>query len=432
MIFTFLGLILIIYSFINFKKAFLWFLVFKLFLVTNIAVVAVPGLPLFTLELFLTMVFFIQYYRLRKKVTMKVDFPYKKPMTFLLISWALSTIFAYIGFIGAFSQFLKSVFQQIIFIWMLWDLIDVKKDLGFILKWFTIAFFFICVYGFYEHQIQSNPLMEYEVSLMGDSDRAIDWTYDADVERGYRTQSVFEHAIGAGVNWALYIVFILSLYINYKYPIKYMKLSFLTVLLSLMCLFFTNSRGPIVFLMLSGMSLINLKNKRGYLFIVGIAISFIILLPYLSEYTDNILSIFDSKVQKQVGGSNAEMRFMQMNAATELMKESPIVGWGYKFMNVFNNSLTAALLGLESMWIRIMVQFGIIGIIANVYYAYYSLIKIPKLFHSKSVFYISLAYWVTASLTSVPGMLYYLYFLILIIFIKFSPTYMKMTRAYGK
>ena len=199
-----------------------------------------------------------------------------------------------------------------------------------------------------------------------------------------------------------------------------------------MCLLFTNSRGPIVFLMLSGLSLVNLKNKRVYLFIICVVISIVILFPYLSEYTDNILSIFDSKVQKRVGGSNAEMRLMQMNAAVELMNESPIVGWGFKFMNVLDNSLTAALLGLESMWIRIMVQFGIIGIIANAYFAYYSLIKIPKLFHSKSVFYISLAYWITASLTSVPGMLYYLYFLILIIFIKLSPTYMKMTSEYGK
>lgn len=432
MIFTIIGIILIIYSFINFKKAFLWFLVFKLFLVTNITVVAVPGLPLFTLELFLTIIFFIQFYRTRKRVSEYVKFPYKRPMIFILVSWALSTIFAYIGFIGAFSQFLKDIFQQIIFIWMLWELIDVKKDLGFILKWFTIAFFFICVYGFYEHQIQSNPLVEYEASLIGDSDRAINWTYDADIERGYRTQSVFEHAIGAGINWAMYIVFILSLYINYKYPIKYKKLAFLTVLLSVMCLLFTNSRGPIVFLMLSGLSLVNLKNKRVYLFIICVVISIVILFPYLSEYTDNILSIFDSKVQKRVGGSNAEMRLMQMNAAVELMNESPIVGWGFKFMNVLDNSLTAALLGLESMWIRIMVQFGIIGIIANAYFAYYSLIKIPKLFHSKSVFYISLAYWITASLTSVPGMLYYLYFLILIIFIKLSPTYMKMTSEYGK
>ena len=184
--------------------------------------------------------------------------------------------------------------------------------------------------------------------------------------------------------------------------------------------------------MLSGLSLINLKNKRVYLFLSFSIISIIVLLPYLSEYTNNILSIFDSKVQKQVGGSNAAMRFEQFDAALTLMMQSPFVGFGFKFMNVLNNSLTTALLGLESIWFRIMVQFGAIGIIANIYYAYYSLIKVPKMYHSKSVFYLSLAYWVTASLTSVPGMLYYIYFLILIIFIKLSPTYIKMKNHYEK
>ena len=432
MIFTIIGLILIIYSFKNYKKAFLWLLIFKLFLVTNITIVALPGLPLFTLDLFLTIIFFLQYIRVRKKIYCKVKFPYNRPFKFLLISWSISTLFAYIGFVGAVSQFIQTVFQQIIFIWMLWQLIDVKKDLDFILKWFTVAFFFICIYGLYEHQIQANPLVEYEASLMGDVDRAIVWTYDADMGRGYRTQSVFAHAIGAGINWALFIILILSLYINYGYKINNKKLTFLTVLLCIPCLLFTNSRGPIVFLILSGLSLINLKNKKVYLlFICGILL-IIILQPYLSEYTDNIISIFDSKTQEKVGGSNADMRIEQFDAALALMMQSPIIGFGFKFLNVFNNALTAALLGLESMWFWIMLQFGLIGVIANIYFAYYSLIRIPKVFHSKSVFYVSLAYWVTASLTSVPGMLYYLYFLVLIIFIKLSPEYQRFNNYYGK
>lgn len=430
MIFTIISLILILYSFKNYKKALLWLLIFKLFLVTNITVVAVPGLPLFTLDLFLTMIFFLQYMRVRKKIPHEVDFPYIRPFKFLLFSWSISTVFAYIGFIGAVSQFVQTVFQQIIFIWMLWEQIDVKKDLDFIVKWFTIAFFFICIYGLYEHQIQSNPLVEYEASLMGDMDRAIVWTYDADTGRGYRTQSVFEHAIGAGINWALFIILILSLYINYGYKINNKKLTFFTVFLCIPCLLFTNSRGPIVFLMLSGLSLINMKNKKVYLLLICGVLSIIILQPYLSEYTDNILSIFDSKMQEKVGGSNADMRIEQFNAALALMMQSPIIGLGFKFLNVFNNALTAALLGLESMWFWIMLQFGLIGVIANIYFAYYSLVRIPKLFHSKSVFYVSLAYWVTASLTSVPGMLYYLYFLVLIIFIKLSPIYQK--NYYGK
>lgn len=432
MIFTIIGSILILYSFKNYKKAFLWLLIFKLFLVTNITVIAVPGLPLFTLDLFLTMIFFMQYIRIRKKIPHEVDFPYKRPFKFLLISWSISTVFAYIGFIGAVSQFIQTVFQQIIFIWMLWQLIDVKKDLNFILKWFTIAFFFICIYGLYEHQIQSNPLVEYEASLIGDADRAIMWTYSADSERGYRTQSVFEHAIGAGINWALFIILILSLYINYGYQIINKKLAFITVFLSVLCLLYTNSRGPIVFLILSGLSLISWRNKKMYLLLIFGVLAIIMLKPYLLKYGDNILSIISSEAQNKVGGSSVEMRFEQLDASLALLMRSPLIGFGFKFMNELNTALTASLLGLESMWFWIMLQFGLIGVIANIYFAFYSLIRIPKLFHSRSLFYTSLAYWVTASLTSVPGMLYYLYFLVLIIFIKLSPTYQKMSNYYGK
>ena len=46
MIFTLIGIIIIIYSFKNFKRAFLWLLVYKLLLVTNITVIALPGIPL--------------------------------------------------------------------------------------------------------------------------------------------------------------------------------------------------------------------------------------------------------------------------------------------------------------------------------------------------------------------------------------------------
>ena len=95
----------------------------------------------------------------------------------------------------------------------------------------------------------------------------------------------------------------------------------------------------------------------------------------------------------------------------------------FEFMNVMNTSLVSALLGLESMWFRILTQFGMLGVVANLYLAYYSLIKMPKLYKSRPLFFLSLAYWVTASLTSVPGMKMYFYYFVLIVFIKMSDFY---------
>lgn len=419
MIFSIIGILLIIYSFRNFKKAFLWLLIFKLFLVTNITVIAIPGIPLLTLDLCLTIFFFIRFYYVRNKLqTEKSPFPLKTPFLYCAVSWILSTIFAYVGFTTAVSAFIKALFEDIIFIWMLWALINSKQDVQFLLKWLSIAFLFIGIYGVYEHFIEMNPLVEYEASIINDEDRAIIFTYDADSYRGYRVQSVFEHAIGAGINWAMYIVMFLYLIIYQKNYITRKKIVYVTILLSLLCIVFTNSRGPILFCLISILSIVNLKNKKTYYLIIFGALAFFLLAPLLVDYSSNLLSIFNLKAQEEVGGSNAEMRFDQLNAAILLMQESPLVGFGFKFTNELNNSLVDRLLGMESMWFRILTQFGLIGIVANIVLAYYSLVKIPHQYKSKQIFFFSLAYWVTASLTSVPGMLMYFYYLVIFILIK--------------
>lgn len=426
MIFTIIGIILIIYSFRNLKKAFLWLLVFKLFLVTNITVVAIPGIPLLKWNMFLIAIFFLQYWRKRKVLQVEnIPFPYSRPFKFLIVSWFMSTVFAYIGFAGAVSQFIGTIFEELVIVWLIWKLIDVRKDLPFIIKWFSIAFFCISLYGFYEHQIQANPLVEYEATIVGDEDRAVVFTYNEDFGRGYRVQSVFEHAIGAGINWNLYLVFVLSLWMIYRYKFYKKTFVFTSALLGIPCLFFTNSRGPLLFLMIAILAVLNLRNKKVYGFLVACLIGFVILSPYLADYAVNVISIFDSKAQQEVGGSNAEMRFEQLAAAIALMEQSPIVGFGFKFLNEMNNALTASLLGMESMWFRILTQFGLIGIAANLCYAYYELWKVPRHYQSRTVFFVSLAYWVVASMTSVPGMLMYMYYLFIIILIKLSPQYDK-------
>ena len=425
MIFTIIGIIIILIGILKFKRGFYLFLFYKLVLVTNITVIALPGVPLLTLDVFMTMIFFYLYYRNRNQIGFEVKpFPLKKPFRFVVFSYFLSTVFAYVGFISAFSQFIGQAVCEFAFAWLMWKVID-KDDIIYLIKGFTFMFFLACTYGFYEKVSQNNPIVLYEMSLMSDSDIAIDFLVEDDSYRGYRVQSFFEHAIGAGINWGLFAVFAFSMMWVYRIrlPLKNKIGILLTSLLCIPCLFFANNRGAIVFFFIALLSVVNLKDAKFY-FRITMAFALLLLLePLFSEYTNNILSLFDPKAQEQVGGSNAEMRFEQLAAAIELMKLSPIVGLGYKFMNVMHTSLVAALLGLESMWFRILTQFGLLGVVANLYLAYYSLIKVPKLYKSMPLFFISLAYWITASLTSVPGMKMYFYYLILIVYIKMSDVY---------
>ena len=425
MIFTIIGIIIILIGILNFKKGFYLFLFYKLVLVTNITVIALPGIPLLTLDVFMTMMFFCLYYRSRKKLQLEQrSFPYKRPFLLVVCSYFLSTVFAYAGFVSAFSAFVGQAVCEFAFVWLMWKVIG-KDDIPYLIKGFTFMFLLACIYGFYEKLFQNNPIVEYEMSLAGDSDRVIDFLVTDDSNRGYRVQSFFEHAIGGGINWGMFAVLSFSMLWVYHIAIPQKnKFSLLfTAILCIPCIFFANNRGAIVYFFIALFSLVNLKDAKFYFRIIMAVALLLLLAPFFSDYTNNIMSLIDSKAQEKVGGSNAEMRFEQLAAAIELMKMSPIVGLGYKFNNVMHTSLVAALLGLESMWFKILTQFGMLGVVVNLYLAYYSLIKVPKIYKSRPLFFFALAYWVTASLTSVPGMKMHFYYFVLIVFIKMSDVY---------
>lgn len=423
MIFLIIGLIIIFIGTRNFKKGFYYFLFFKVCLVTNITVLSIPGIPLLTLDMFLTAIFLLLYFAKRQKMQLEyVSFPYSKPFKWMTISYFLSTLFAYIGFVGAFSQYIGQILTEFVFAWLMWKIID-KEDIGYIIKGLAFMFLLSCIYAFYEKLTQTNPIQNYELTLVNDASRAINFLVTDDINRGYRVQSFFEHAIGAGVNWGMFIVLYFTLTTLYKYKLK-SKLCLITAIICIPCVFFANARGPLVFLMVGALSLFDLKNKNFYKLVFAGVILLVVVSPLLSDYFNNLLSIFDSKAQEKVGGSNAEMRFEQLDAAIELMKQSPLFGLGYKFMNVLHTNLVSRLLGLESIWFRVLTQFGLFGVFVNLIFLYYSIIKIPRHYKSRPILFFSLSYWITASLTSLPGMLMYLYYLILIIFIKQSDRYL--------
>ncbi|MFI3319049.1 MAG: O-antigen ligase family protein [Rikenellaceae bacterium] len=431
MIYVLIGLLILAYSYNNYKQGFLWFLVFKIFLVTNITLISLPGVPLLTLEVFMTLVMIVLFFLKRHKIDLeRHKFPFLTPFKWLAASYFLSTLFASIGFMGAVSAFVKGITTHLVTVYLMWMLIKDKRDILFLVKWFTIAFIPITLYAFYEYSIQSNPLMEYQVTLVADAERALDFTYDAERGRGYRVQSMFEHAIGAGINWAMFFILTFLLIFRYRWSSTKANLAVAVSIISLLAIFFTNSRASLVFIMIGSMAVVNFKNSKFYTYLlIGIGV-ILAASPLYIDYMNNLLSIFDSKVQASVGGSNLEMRLNQLDAAIALMKRSPIVGLGYKFQNVMSGRTVDALLGMESMWFRILTQFGLLGVVANSVLAYFSLYKIPRKFGSWPLFYISLAYWVTASATSVPGMLLYMYYMILIIIMKLH--YIKQQRPCRK
>lgn len=424
MIFYVIGFYLVVYGIANYKKGFFCYLIFRLFLVQNITMISVPGVPLLTLDVFLSL-FYVGLYFIRKNDLYedKSSFPFRVPFIFLFLSWTVSAFFSIVGFGSAMSQYLRDVCQNLILIFIMWRLITSKKDFLWLFVGFNLVMLISCLYGIFEGTIQSNPLADYEATFNSDDSKLINYDYSEDKLRGYRIKSIFEHAIGAGVMWCITIVLALYFWIDGLIK-KGKKVSILfLILLCIICLALTKSRGPILFLIISSLGIIQLNSKKFYYAAIFGTLLIIIGWSFFSQFGDTFLSIFSSKAQENVGGSNADMRLEQLEASFLLMQGSPFFGLGFKYQNVIDNYLTDLLRGSESMWFSILPQFGLLGIVAYLFFAYYSIYKIPKDFHSKRLLFFSLAYWIVASLTSVPGLKMHYYFFCVLYIIKQSKLY---------
>ncbi len=303
----------------------------------------------------------------------------------------------------------------------MWQIIRTKRDFLFLLNGFSVVIIISCGYGLVENYLQYNPLADYEATLNNDISRNVNFTYNIDGYRGYRIKSIFDHAIGAGVIWALAIMTYSYTWFDDIYK-KNFQLACI-VPLCLVCLFLTKSRGPILFLLIASIGLFKLGSSRFY-----VLLSFAVLLVVLGwnfwqQFADNFLSIFSSQFQEKVGGSDAEQRYSQLEAAFMLMEKSWLIGLGYKYEVTLSGSMAIIedrLLGHEGIWFTVLPQFGILGIIANLYLMYYSIFKLPSKTGSRMLLFVALAYWITASLTSLPGFKSYYYYFFLILIIKNS------------
>jgi hypothetical protein len=182
----------------------------------------------------------------------------------------------------------------------------------------------------------------------------------------------------------------------------------------------TKSRGPYLFLLIGAFSFISLKSGKFYRYAFIMLLALVVLLPYFSDQLDIFKSLFSADAQEKVGGSDANMRFEQLTVAIGIMSMSPLYGLGFKFLSEMSTAVTVGLLGGESVWFQVLPQFGILGILAYLFMIYWTVVKLPKKYKSASIFFIGMAYWLVISMTSVPGMQVYLYYLALILVIKYQ------------
>lgn len=174
-----------------------------------------------------------------------------------------------------------------------------------------------------------------------------------------RTNSIFSYFSTFGVFCCLssFIVWVLVTKLKYEKK-KYVYLMFLLPF----CAFTTGSRAIFLALFCILLGLFTskriIKTNVFKLFIV----TCIVLSPYVVDYLFTIVdSIINSSGTSSVEGSNSDLRMMQWNICLPYFSQSPIWGNGRLFIweyVAYNNPM---LLGAESLWFSLLVDYGLMG-----------------------------------------------------------------------
>lgn len=421
--FYLIGAAIVLYALCrDYRQAFGMYFCFHMVLVQNITVISIPGLPLLTLDMALGL-FFAGCFFLSgsKHQRAHMPYPYRTPILLLMVCVAVSSVFSVNGLGGELSALIKIFLESVLLPWMIWQIVEEEEDFHILIKWLTVLILCTCVYGLIEFLLRSNPLVVYERTLNHDPSKVINYTYGTD-ERGYRIQSVFEHAIGAGINWSMYAAFIFTLYV-YRRKIPMQKTAAITALLCIPCLILTKMRASIFFFVFAMLGVVRFKRKRFYNLAMMLIAAVVLISPILLDNINILLSFFNSAAQKAVGGSDSAMRFNQLDAAVSLFLNSPIWGLGISFKEVMNTAEVHALLGSESIWFHVIPAYGLIGIVTYAVIIYYEVYKVPKMFRSLPMRFLAIAFWLTYTLTSVPGMIELMYYFMMFYYIKTSSVY---------
>lgn len=424
MILVILGIIILLYGFINYKKAFMLYLAYQIFWYGSAALIKLGGRTL-QIQLALTVGFFCLFLFKNKKLARpNKKVPYRIPMIMTCLSCFATCFTSLDGFISeAIVSLSATISMNVILIWLIWYSIETKEDFRYLFRLITVVMIAACLFGLFEYLTNSNIILDYKNAYSSNAIGNYNSSAYNFARRGYRIYSFFEHPIGAGMTFGLYSAFTLILIIKNKEKLPLHRLALLTALLCLPCVFLTKMRSAMIFTFIACLACIDFKKKKFYGIILLVVIVIVAAWPYINQYSYILLSLFDSSMESSAGGSSLSMRLEQVVAVINIWKLSPIAGLGYNFEEYLSESITSGGLGYESVWFLQTARYGLIGIIATIVDIVYSVIIIPRKFHSREIFFISLAYWITYTVTSIPSFRISLYYLALFYFIKSSEKY---------
>ena len=394
---------LVVWMFFDFRRSFLVYAFLRVLLNQNVSIVNMPGVPLVTMELFCDFCFFAYFLLLRRPHAMLRRYPLSLACCVMVLSLFLSTVFSTVGFATSVTRLIYVVLRDFMFPCMLWFAIRDQRDFRFVLRGFLSVFLFLTVYGVYEKYTWNNPIYEYIVGLSSGSSNSLDWAMSDDRLGMGKVRSAIMHPIGLGIILSGLINLFAVVSLKYRGVLRSRALSLVVILfLGLCVIFFTNTRSPLIFLFLISVPLFDFRRKSFYHLLILITVVLTCGYGYLAPYFENILSLVSpNATTANVGGSNFEMRQTQLLSAVQLIDGHYLFGLGVKSLNALDLFGRAyGLLGAESVWITLLVEQGIFGVVCYIIFIGLIIFSAGR---NRYVQALVGGWFVLTTVTSVPG-----------------------------
>lgn len=335
------------------------------------------------------------------------------PSLLFSISYSLTTLFT--------SQthhemtVLINIYTFFVFPFMFWHCLSDKKYLLYAIKVFYYLLIISSLFALAEVVTRKNIGHELLGLLFSFEDYVDDFI---NIRYGVkRISSLFAYGGPCGMFFIWGWILLYSLLIIYK--IKLGKLHGVLIFTIPFFIFATGSRAVYIGFVISLLfCMINkhiLHNRTFKKIFVIIVLSLPIWYPVISSVAD---SIFNSSSPGQVEGSSSDMRINQLAICLDYFENSPWLGNGKSFIWDVVRPDNPELLGAESAWFPLLVDWGLLGSISHIILIVCCTIFLCK----KNLRYASipLAYLATTTLGPDVGMQYNCLLVFVVIFAKMS------------
>ena len=341
------------------------------------------------------------------------QFPFK--FSFILLSTSIVLSY-YLNSDKHYSTLLLSL-SELFVILNFWTIIK-QNPIKYSKIFLKASFVFgsiIAIYSIFETFSRTNPY----ISLINNLDLYTSNVFISETRFGLkRSQSIFSmHTTNGGISLLLLILFLSMKQIK---KIKYTNNNVnVIIILLIMNIFFTGSRAAIIGCIISLFTFYKTKYIKSQYLIPAI-ILVIILSPLLFSY---LTVIYDSIINTdKVSGSSTEMRTTQFEIALFFLLQSFWFGNGLSYTWNYAQTNFKELYGAESLWLPIMIDQGIVGILAYIFFIVNCIYYVYKYNQPKLTFFI-IGFTIFQSLSSIPYVSFFLMAIYLIVIIEISQYY---------